>query len=360
MNYIIFLALIVSLCIIFLYSFYLFKNRENTKYHKPFFYLIILMLVSLIFILIFILWFFGISKYSATDFLIIFSFLILIKTIALYLLLCPIFDRKRVFVFFILFSLLLFSPLIKIHFSILVISISFLLILFLFIPLYFDTSFKPLALLGLFYSSLSLILHLILFINQESIMFFFIFSEVIFLFFSFNLLKTLQHKQITSLKLNQDRKYLKNSYIIAFLRSFILIIVLSIIVFISTVALHELGHTTISKLYGCNYQRIIYEGGSVYTEILCNELSGNKMVILGGILAPFLAVLLLFFGGGEIVKEIALMIAGFNLTLAYRDFIDLGISVNLAIFSLIFGYLLVIIGIAFLSKSRIEYMEEII
>ena len=83
------------------------------------------------------------------------------------------------------------------------------------------------------------------------------------------------------------------------------------------------------------------------------------MVILGGLFAPLLIALLLLVGGGHLMKEISILIIGFNLIISYKDFLELGVSENVTIFAVIIGCILVVLGVGFLSMFRTEENTKI-
>ncbi len=69
---------------------------------------------------------------------------------------------------------------------------------------------------------------------------------------------------------------------------------------------------------------------------------------------PAVIAVLLLIVGGIFIKDMAILIIGFNLIFSYRDFIELGISENIVMTSVIFGTLFIIGGIMMLAKSRTE------
>jgi hypothetical protein len=351
MKYEVLLIFFISLLILAVSFFYLFKHRKKENYQKMFLYILFLMLISLLFLILSALWFFELANYFYKDFIIIFSLLILIKSILLYGMFNSILKTKKIFFLFFLYFVLLIFPFITVQFYLLAIAISFLLMLLLFVNFYSNPLLRHSGKIGIFYSSLSLIFNFILFIFPLQILVFFFFSELFFLFFLISFFKTMQHEKNIFSRMRFKKKF---PYFLEFLRYFILIVILVSVLFITTVSIHELGHITMSKLAGCNYQRIVYEQGTPYTEILCKELEGNLGVILGGLIGPLFIALLLFFGGGKFIREIAAIIVGFNLILSYKDFLELGLSSNLAVFFSIIGCLIVVIAIGFFSKSRIE------
>jgi hypothetical protein len=150
-------------------------------------------------------------------------------------------------------------------------------------------------------------------------------------------------------------------YLFDFLRYFVFIIILTNFIFIGVLAVHEGGHFLISKLNpDCTLERIVYEGGLPHTEILCNNsVSSTNKIIFGGIFIPIIIALLLFFGGGTFMKEISLLIIGFNILISYKDFMDLGFSQNISTFFSIFGGIVILLAIGILAKSRTTEEEFI-
>jgi hypothetical protein len=146
----------------------------------------------------------------------------------------------------------------------------------------------------------------------------------------------------------------RNSYLFDFLRYFVFIIILTNFIFIGVLATHEGGHFAVSKLTpDCSLEKIVYEGNLPHTEILCDNSSGSMdKILLGGILLPILVALLFFFGGGMFMKEIALLIFGFDILISYKDFLDLGFSQGISTFFSIFGVIVILLAIGLLAKSR--------
>jgi hypothetical protein len=161
-----------------------------------------------------------------------------------------------------------------------------------------------------------------------------------------------------------ERKILRlmhNNYLFDFLRYFVFIIILTNFIFIGVLAIHEGGHFFVSKLTpDCNMDRIVFEGGLPHTEILCdNSVSSTSKIIFGGIFIPLIVALLFFFGGGTFMKEISLLIIGFNILISYKDFIDLGFSQSVSFFFSIFGGIVILLAIGILAKSRTTEEEFI-
>jgi hypothetical protein len=72
---------------------------------------------------------------------------------------------------------------------------------------------------------------------------------------------------------------------------------------------------------------------------------------------PILIAILLYFAGGTFIRELSLLIIGFDFIISYQDLLDLGISKNLSIFLSIIGGILILLAIGLLAKSRTSEEE---
>jgi len=205
--------------------------------------------------------------------------------------------------------------------------------------------------IGMLYSFLGIIFQLLSFSRIELLFMFSIFLEGFFFLFVYLLLQDLKvnppvHGNLFKLK--------NNPYFFTFISHIIFIIVLINLILIGTIAIHEFGHFSIAKLYGCEAGKIVYEDGYFHTEALCKDSSKNVLVLLGGIFIPFITAIVLFFFGGKLMRDIGILIVGFNLLFVSRDLSDLGISGNLILISVFFGISFLIMGIVILAKSKVE------
>ena len=215
---------------------------------------------------------------------------------------------------------------------------------------FLDDKYKRVGYFGILYASISIILNLLLFLNPHNVYTFSLISGFFFFLFSFFFFKDLHNINLE----NTPRYKKEKSYFFILLAHLIFIITLTNFVFIGTIGIHEFGHYGSSKFYDCDYQKIVYDGNFFHTEILCRSLEGNVFVILGGVLLPFVLALLLFFIGGKFMKEIAILISGFNFIAISRDLADLGVSENFVFLSIFCGVLLLIYGLYSLAKSKTE------
>jgi hypothetical protein len=213
---------------------------------------------------------------------------------------------------------------------------------------------------AILYSSMALFLQIIIFFQKEFSPIISLISNTLFLIFLFFFFIDLKNIPLSIFE-RRTLKFKPNNYFFDFLRYFVFIIILTNFIFIGTIAIHEGGHFLLSKLNpNCDLERIVYEGGLPHTEIICNNsVNSTNIIIFGGILLPILIALLFFFGGGTFMKEISLLIIGFDILMSYKDFLDLGFSQNISGFFSIFGGAIVLFAIAILAKSRTTEEEFI-
>ncbi|MBW6442808.1 M50 family metallopeptidase [Patescibacteria group bacterium] len=163
-------------------------------------------------------------------------------------------------------------------------------------------------------------------------------------------------KKFSSLKRKIKKKnHSPESWTSHFFKIFIFVVLISGFIFISTVGLHEFGHVLSAKYYNCEYKTILFEEDSYpYTEIFCPNSEFKKFIIWAGPLLPSLLAISLFIIGGKFIREIALMMLGFNLLTTYKDLLDLGFSPYLRIGTIVLGLILIAIGLIFLNHERFK------
>jgi hypothetical protein len=300
------------------------------------------------------LWFFDFLKYRANDFEFIYSLAILVQSLLLFIIIYLFSGNKKLF-YFLFFYLMVFLSFFYNAFNFLYLFLitSFLLTLLFFIGLLYKSDFyKKISYLGIIYSFVSLFLFFLLLFNIGEAYTFSLFSNFLFFILTIQILEILSKNP--PLHKNYSSYGRTDSYFVTFFRYFIFILILTNFVFIATIAIHEFGHFTVAGFYDCEYKRIVYEKNFPHTEVLCRELTNRNWVTLGGLLSPFLISLFLLIVGGKFIKDISLLIIGFNLIASNKDLLDLGFSENLVMASIIAGILFLIFGIVMLARSRTE------
>src|SRR3989344_2848871 len=298
---------VIYLFISFFLAFSFFKhynkpyiNRATNWFSLSIFGYIALMIISF-------LWFLGILAYSAGDFLFIYSSALILETLVFFKL-TYLFTKRKILIYLLglyiisLISLLFFFS----HYSFLSLVISFFIIFIL--SLNFISAPKECKRLGyltLIYSCFSFLFILASFLWLNNYSFFSIISNLLFLTFVIFFLKDISYFPFKV----EDRQVIKKrNYSLLFVKYFIFIIVLTSLVLISTVGIHEFGHVIASRLYGCESKVIVYEFGEYpYTEILCPDNSGKFASTLAGPAIVVVIAIFLFIFGGRIIREISLL-----------------------------------------------------
>ena len=306
-------------------------------------------IIQLILAILSFLWAFKVLTYSPSDFLIIYSICIIIQTMLLFRINYTFVLHTRIIYLFI--SYIVLSILIFIIFSSLILSLilSFLISLLLFIEFTFrDDVYAKVGFIGIIYSAASLAISILYLFKIVDIYLITLSSTILFYFI---LVLFSDFKKYPISQLNVEAKKEK-PYFLTLLSHLIFIITFINFILIGTIAIHEFGHYAMSEIYDCEYGKIIYEDGLFRTEFLCQDSSSTLGAALGGILLPIIIAILLFSIGGNLMKEIAVLITGFNLIAISRDILLINLSENISTLSIIAGAILSITGIFFLAKSR--------
>jgi len=344
--------LVSSIIFFFLLKGFL-KNYRDKRTGKITQILFIIGLLYLVLGGISLLWFFDILIYNSNDYLIIYSILIIIQSLLLFGVIFLFSLNKNLFYFLFLYLMNFFSLFLPIfNFFILSLIESFLLTIILFAYLTNrEDVYKRIGYIGVLYSVISLVFQVLLLVGIGDVYIFSLFSNLFFLILIFNLLADLKKYPLLHLEYSNNKE---KPYFLVLLRHFIFIIVLTNFIFIGTLGIHELGHFGISKLYNCESGKIIYEGNFLHTEVLCKNLPDNILILLGGILIPVLLAVVLFLIGDNFIRDVSILIIGFNLIASNRDFTDLGVSDNFVMLSLFIGAIFLIIGIIMFVKSKVD------
>jgi hypothetical protein len=299
-------------------------------------------------------WFFGVYEFDSFDYSLIYSLAILIQTVALYKSFKFFSSNKHLYhwLFFYLASVV--AVLISIwYLPAIILTVSFFLTLGLLFSFVFRAEvFKKVTAIGIFYSCISLIFTFLIFFGVGSLFVFSFISSILFLLFVYFFLKDVGS---FPLKHQSKIKFHGDHGVFLFLKYFVFMIVLINLVLITTVSVHEFGHIAASRFYGCEARTIVYEEGSYpYSEILCNDTSGNIFIALAGPALPLLVAILLFIIGGRYIRPIALLVLGFDLMASYRDLGGVGLSENLVVVTTVLGITCLLLGVALLARARMQ------
>lgn len=326
-----------------------YDKRDVSKVVKN---VLILGFVYLLGSLLSFLWYFNVVDFSIFDFQFFLTLGIVFQTSILFRIIYLFSGNKKLkYLFFIyLFVLFVLIFVIKDVFYFVEI-ISLLVSSLLFVEIIFrEDVYRKVGFFGLLYSLLSLIFCFLSMFELISIVFYSFFSGVLFFVFLYFLLLDLKKYPLI---VGIERKESRPHYLIV-LGHIMFIVVLVNFTFIGTIAMHEFGHYGVSQFYDCEYSRIVFEKSLFHTEILCSNLIDSIYVLLGGVFLPIFFAVILFLVGGKFVKEVGLMIVGFNLVSISRDLGDLNLSLIYSIIASFVGAIFLVWGIMKLSRSRSE------
>ncbi len=353
LNFLFLLNMIVSLGIaIFIFVNFIKNYKDNIALRKILFLFLIIGIIFLINSIIFLLWSFNVFVYSPQDFLIVHSTLTSIEAIILLIILYRLRNNKKIFYLLLIYLISISSIMLGWNVPHFFLISSLALMFMLFLLLISNQQFKRIAKFAIFYCSISLLLEVVFLLKNQLSPITGLVSNLFFFLFIFFFLIDL--KEIPYTGYENKVKISRSNYFFDFLRYFIFIIILTNFVFIGTLAIHEAGHFFVAKMVpDCGLEKIVYEGKLPHTEILCdNSTNSIDKILLGGFLVPVIVALLFFFGGGKFMKETSFLIIGFDILIAYKDFIELGLSSIVSTIFSIFGAIVVILAILALAKSR--------
>lgn len=340
------------------YGFIKFKEQPNKR--KLFLLFFLMGIIFSMLCIIFFFWSFNLAVYDSLDLLFMHSIIVFFEAILLMIIVYSLRKNKRIFYLLAIYIVFILSIFTGLDFSSFLLITSLLVIMVLFILLMSFPGFARSSKFAILYSSISLFLQLLALFQNEFSPVITLISNLFFFIFLFFFLIDISVLPPDFFE-RRTLKFKPTNYFFDFLRYFVFIIILTNFIFIGVLSIHEGGHFFLSKLNpNCDLERIVYEGGFPHTEILCNNsVFSTNLIIFGGILLPIVVALLLFFGGGTFMKEISLLIIGFDILISYKDFMDLGFSQNIATFFSIFGGAIVLLAIAILAKSRTTEEEFI-
>jgi hypothetical protein len=348
---------IICLAVALLLFFNFFKQRNNKKTRKIVNYLSCIGILYFLVSIFCFLWLLNsagymLPGYQEDDFVFIYSLTVLIQSIFLFMIAYSFSANSKMF-YFLLFYIIIFLSFFSsvFNFLYLFLTTSFLLTLLLFLSLLSrHEECRISSYFGIFYSVISLLFSILLLFRIGNIFIFSIISNLVFFAFFFIFIKNIKKYPCAA---GRSAKAYGQNKLLSFLRYFVFILVLTNFVFIATIAIHELGHLAVSKFYGCQDVRIVYER-EIYTQVSCGSALNNNILLLGGVLLPLLIAAVLFIVDGKFIKDISLLVVGFDLMASHKDLLDMGFSWNIVLLSLIAGALFLIAGIAMLIRSRLE------
>ena len=309
-----------------------------------------------------LLWVFRIIEDKGRDFILVYTFLTLITAVLMLYTVYKITDNRNLIYILLLFIISFFSIIYisKAFFLITIIS-SYLLLAIVFLQLMFVANIylRDAGYLGVGYILLSTILLILtVFGADPSRLVWFIPNIILFCVFLFLFLDIKNQGVI----IDNAKKKTKNrvlSFVSLFLKFSVFIISLVPFVLLSTIAIHEVGHSIVAQYYECEYSKsIVYDIlDSPHTEIRCSSYYNDIVLTAGGIIAPMIIAVIFLLLGGNFTRDISSLMLGFGLLISYGDLSSLSVSEGITTSIMILGYAVILISIVNLSVFYLKQNE---
>lgn len=248
--------------------------------------------------------------------------------------------------------------------TVLISGLSFLLFMIISIYLFINSNYylKRAGLLGIIYSSISFFFVILIYfgVNPKIIPWFV--SHAIMFFVFYFLFLDVKHCGIAEKEgkgEKKERKLIK--YISLGIRYFLFVISICLFIFLSTVAVHEVGHAFTAKIYKCEYSKaVVYDIlGPPHTEMRCETNYNDFILTISGLITTILLSFIFIFTKGVFTTLIAYLILGFGFLICYGDLLDLGMPGSIIAAVMFGGLIITIIGVISLSHYFMKQQPEL-
>jgi len=306
-------------------------------------------------------WSFNLLFPQKNDFILIEGCFNVIKATLLLVIVYKLVNNKNLLYFLFLFLLSSIAIPYTINaFFLFISAASYLLILIISMELVLFSNYhlKKAGYFGILYSLISVLFLVFVFIGKKpSSMFWFIPNIAMFSVF---LLFYVDVKHC-GISVKKEKPGIKRVGLpLLFVKFLVFIISMSAFIFISTLAVHELGHALAAQYYGCERGKaVIYDlVGQPRTEMVCEGYYNNTVITLGGIILTFAVGFIFLLTGGKFTTIISYLIFGFSSLMVYGDLKDLNISMNIIATIMFISIILIITGIIKLSINYIKQQSS--
>ncbi len=360
MDYIILLNSISYIAIAFISSCFLFvlgqKNRPENKIRTSagvigFFYTI-LGIVNLC-------WALDILNPSQEDFILMHFMITIITSIIMLYMIYKITANRNLIYLLLLYIAAIFAINFSLnYFFLFTVSLSYLLMVIVFLELVIISKLylKKAGIAGLAYSVLSMIIILDIYKGNNSYDLVWFIPNIGLIFVLYYIMKDIRYlgilKEYTRNKINN-----KILLIEKISRFILFIITITGFIFLSTIALHEMGHAIAAQYYGCEHTKaVIYDViNAPHTEIFCGSDYNETIITLAGFFATITTGLLFFLAGGRFTSILSYIILGLSLIISNSDLSELGLSSNIIAAISIAGLIIMVIATI---KLSIYYIKQ--
>ncbi|MFW6283642.1 MAG: hypothetical protein ACOC1P_06360 [Minisyncoccales bacterium] len=338
-------------CLVFFLFFmikYFEHNKKDSK-KRALSVLFKIVFIYFIFSSMFFVWFFGIFDYSIREFLLIYLIGLIFQTILFFRLGYVFNNHKKFYIIAGLYAginlLLLFRIELFLTWGF---FLSFIVMMFFFSQIIFlGKDYKKLGLAGVCYSFVSLVFSVLIYLNIGNPLMFFLISFGFFFYFTWIFFDDIEKYSFSVEEVHRNK-------FLVFLNHIVFIIIIVNFIFISTIVIHEFGHYGVSSFYDCEKNKIVYEDSFFHAETYCVEKETEKRAIWGGILLPYIIALACILFGERFMKDVGLLIMGFNSVSLSKDLALLDISNSFVFLSILIGIVFLIWGIWSFIHSRVD------
>ena len=351
MTYLFLINALISFLTFFLLSYAYAKNFNNVQLKKINNWLFLISIGALLLGILSLLWFFNILTYSESDMIIISASLVF-TTFVMFQIMKQFFKNRKLSYFLITYLVICMVSYFTLPLShALLFILSYLVFLMFCLYLLSMESFpRKASYAGIIYSCFSLILSIGTFFGMPDL-YFVVISNYLFLVF---LVFFIREFELYPIKQSSPESK-PASLIISFIKYFIFVVIITNLVLVGTLVVHEFGHASTARYYDCQYRTVFFEkGDSPFTEVICTDASSKFYVTLAGMILPIILAIVLFMAGDSLSKSISLLMFGFNLILITKDSLEINFSKSLVFSEIYIGIVLVICGIVFLAKYKFD------
>jgi len=167
--------------------------------------------------------------------------------------------------------------------------------------------------------------------------------------------------QCCRLNESEDKKPHSESVFVTCTRYLIFVITLLAFLFLSTIAIHEIGHGAAGALLGCETESVIFNSQlpqNPFTQVNCANASSYLVVDISGVMLPLVFGLFLLFLGRGFIRSIGLEIISIGIFLSYGDLSMLNVPLSYIILAYIFAGFFMAIAILRIGKSYLRRGEK--
>jgi len=304
-------------------------------------------------------WLFSFLHAQFSDLLFIYTIFSAAEAILMLLLVHTISDNQNLLYILAIYIFVLFGISLNIAgFLWLVFGLSHILLLLLFLDLtlFNNNHLKKAGFFGIAHSVIYVIILVLIALGYNSYLRLTFFPDILLIPVLLYFLADIKNNGIkTKHKKSQDREksWLAN---LLFVRFILHVMTVCVFLFISIIAIHELGHAFTAQAYDCKYSKaVIYDVlNPPHTELSCPNDDNDVIITYAGLITTLLVSLLFFIGGGQFTSKAAYLMLGFSLLITYGDFSDLNVSGSIILFTILVSLFFICFGVVQLSLLYID------